>query len=58
MAGNVWEWTASDWSSTSTNKVLRGGSWYLNVYNARTAHRLNYDPDFRYNLLGFRCGSG
>ena len=25
MAGNVWEWTASDYDKTS--KVLRGGSW-------------------------------
>ena len=26
MVGNVWEWTASDWSSKSKTKVLRGWS--------------------------------
>jgi len=27
MAGNVWEWTASEWESGSARRVLRGGSW-------------------------------
>ena len=39
MAGNVWEWTASRWDQGSGGYVIRGGSWYLNRWNARCAFR-------------------
>jgi formylglycine-generating enzyme required for sulfatase activity len=68
LAGNVWEWTsterpgerrsaqvsASAWDST--DRVVRGGSWY-NGYSwffpaaNRSAERKSYRKDY----LGFRC---
>jgi formylglycine-generating enzyme required for sulfatase activity len=53
MAGNVWEWTASDYSSGI--KVLRGGAWGGNWYNVRAAFRDRYPPDDRGDDVGFRC---
>ncbi len=58
MAGNVWEWTASDWSEKSMNKVLRGGSWLYFDLDARAAVRLGDDADSRVISFGFRCGGG
>jgi formylglycine-generating enzyme required for sulfatase activity len=70
MAGNVIEWVA-DWydkdyyaSSPSNNpqgpddgthRVLRGGSWYNNLYYVRTFVRTSLDPMVAYNYVGFRC---
>ena len=53
MAGNVWEWTASDYNDA--NKVLRGGSWSDLASYVRTADRRNITPAFRYDDIGFRC---
>ncbi len=53
MAGNVWEWTASDYDQS--NKVLRGGSWLYEALNARCSYRLRSTPDYRNDNLGFRC---
>jgi len=39
---------------SGTGRVLRGGSFYSNRYNARCAYRLNYNPDARGNYIGFR----
>ena len=63
MAGNVWEWTCSEYAAYSEGKetkcasggdtrLLRGGSWYNNTYNCRSAYRVNVsDGSSRY---GFR----
>jgi formylglycine-generating enzyme required for sulfatase activity len=53
MAGNVWEWTASDYSKD--RKVLRGGSWLHEAEDVRAANRANDTPDSRYYDVGLRC---
>ena len=69
MAGNVWEWTATQWvdnyndyrdvvnndSEGEVNRAVRGGAWN-NVSNksVRTTNRGQYPPADRYNHLGFR----
>ena len=62
--GNAWEWTQSRWSGTVGNdgtgkvanegRVLRGGSFYLNEGDLRSAFRYSYRPFIRNDPLGFR----
>ena len=53
--GNVWEWTESTWSEGSTERVVRGGSWFNGRGDAACAYR-GYDrPANRFNDIGFRC---
>jgi formylglycine-generating enzyme required for sulfatase activity len=53
MAGNVWEWTASDEGGRA---VLKGGSWWdLNPANLRGAARWLEDPSYTSSEIGFRC---
>ncbi|MEK9629428.1 MAG: SUMF1/EgtB/PvdO family nonheme iron enzyme [Nitrospinota bacterium] len=70
MAGNVWEWT-QDWfdekyynNSPEKNpqgpekglrKVVRGGSWYNDVWYLQAGMRFRIAPDVKLNSLGFRC---
>jgi formylglycine-generating enzyme required for sulfatase activity len=56
MAGNVWEWTASDYHKWA--KVLRGGSWANGADDVRGAHRNWNDPVSRFSSVGFRCARG
>jgi len=53
MAGNVWEWTSSDYDNST--KVLRGGSWNSGPGNVRSAVRGRGQPMGRYAKDGFRC---
>lgn len=54
MAGNVWEWTGSDYESGG--KVIRGGSWYDPAYDMRSTNRFRTTPPYRdLSLGGFRC---
>jgi formylglycine-generating enzyme required for sulfatase activity len=56
MAGNVWEWTASEYGAG--NKVLRGGSWRGIPDNVRSANRIRSYPDETIYDFGFRCARG
>lgn len=70
MHGNIWEWCqdhwhdnykgapmdGSAWVTTDENvrRVARGGSWYDNPRNCRSAYRYYGYPENRYNVTGFR----
>ena len=68
MLGNVWEWTedcygpytaaptdgAAKTSGDCSRHVVRGGSWYYNQQNLRSATRDKNAVDNRFNSLGFR----
>jgi formylglycine-generating enzyme required for sulfatase activity len=56
MAGNVWEWTASQ--DESGGVVLRGGGWSHPAEYTRPALRSIHDPEDRYDTDGFRCVVG
>ncbi|MFN0112015.1 MAG: SUMF1/EgtB/PvdO family nonheme iron enzyme [Blastocatellia bacterium] len=65
MSGNVWEWCLSDYDDpkldpneenllTENTRVLRGGSWNIDLSLARAVYR-DYDhPAFRDYGIGFR----
>jgi formylglycine-generating enzyme required for sulfatase activity len=53
MAGNVRQWTATDYDST--HKEERGGSWMSFPQHLRSSHRYRLDPTFRPDTFGFRC---
>ena len=64
---NVWEW-CWDWygdyssgdqtdpigAASGTDRVLRGGSWFISTARLRSALRIIYAPMIRYDILGFR----
>jgi formylglycine-generating enzyme required for sulfatase activity len=70
-AGNVWEWTCSEYrdpydgserrcaSGGGGRRVLRGGSWVDFGRVLRSAYRHAFsDPDFRIGFFGFRLARG
>jgi formylglycine-generating enzyme required for sulfatase activity len=71
MHGNVWEW-CSDWfgsyeaelqadpegPSQGRSRVLRGGSWFYDARDARSAYRIVHDPGFRFRYFGLRVAPG
>jgi formylglycine-generating enzyme required for sulfatase activity len=54
LAGNVWEWTATDAVEPSGWRVLRGGSWYDTGWGVRASRRLAADPALPTPTTGFR----
>jgi formylglycine-generating enzyme required for sulfatase activity len=57
MAGNVWEWTASEWEPGSDRRVVRGGSFVVVRVYARAPVRLRPDPAYRGWSFGVRVGA-
>jgi formylglycine-generating enzyme required for sulfatase activity len=75
MHGNVWEWCLDHWHDTykdaptdgsawlskndNQSRLLRGGSWFNDPWDCRSAYRGRGDPDGRDDGIGFRvvCGS-
>ena len=58
MAGNVWEWTSSEYSKSSRTYVWRGGSFFSNRRYPRPSYRLSDPPDEQVQNLGFRLAGG
>jgi serine/threonine-protein kinase len=70
VLGNVWEWV-NDWydenyyqnspsqdpsgPATGQARVLRGGSWAVDLGFVRASFRVGYYPASRGNGIGFRC---
>ncbi|MBD2705875.1 formylglycine-generating enzyme family protein [Spirosoma sp. BT702] len=55
MLGNVFEWCADEIAEpTPPKRVLRGGSYNLNIQTCRCAYRGFSKPDGRYSYTGFR----
>ncbi|HOT92063.1 MAG TPA: SUMF1/EgtB/PvdO family nonheme iron enzyme [Anaerolineae bacterium] len=52
MAGNVWEWTASDYNLQT--KILRGGAWNFPADSAKVFAFERSRPDNRSHAIGFR----
>ena len=64
--GNVWEWVQDNYAeklpggtdplhgSSGSFRVIRGGSWYSNARDLRSANRNYVNPDNRYYGVGFR----
>jgi hypothetical protein len=51
MHGNVWEWCSD---AEGSDRVCRGGSWYNDAADCRTAARRTGVPAYRDNCYGFR----
>ena len=55
MSGNVWEWCESWYPGyEGTYRVARGGSWNRDALYCRVAYRVNSDPSYSYDNIGFR----
>ncbi len=56
LAGNVWEWTSSNYGASSERRVVRGGSWLAgHAGGLRASSRSDDAPSYRLDFLGFRC---
>lgn len=69
MSGNIYEWCEDDWVDTlkgmpkdgsprkikdEKKRVVRGGSWYYDVFDSRVAIRFGSYTDARFLNIGFR----
>jgi formylglycine-generating enzyme required for sulfatase activity len=69
--GNVWEWTEDCWhddylgapsdgsawtSGGCSDRVIRGGAWYVYPWLLRAAFRIWNSANGRDNVVGFRLG--
>ena len=44
-----------NYQTVTTDRVLRGGSWFNDARSLRVANRVGYSPTYTNVLLGFRC---
>ena len=56
MHGGVWEWCEDDWTVNGTKgmKSVRGGGYWFNSDDCRSANRHGYVPTHRNHGFGFR----
>jgi formylglycine-generating enzyme len=54
MIGNVFQWCADEIAGEAPERVLRGGSYNLNIQTCRCAARGFSTPQGRYSYTGFR----
>ena len=65
MYGNVWEWVQDAWRRElpggrdplvigGSLRVIRGGGWFSNAKDMRSANRNGYSPDVKPDGVGFR----
>lgn len=55
MSGNVFEWTASDWSANYQEKVVKGGNWNSGADNSTCKARFGQPTATTSQAIGFRC---
>jgi hypothetical protein len=55
LSGNVFEWTASDWSDRYQEKVVRGGNWSAGAGNSTCKARFGQPTATTSQAIGFRC---
>jgi formylglycine-generating enzyme required for sulfatase activity len=59
MSGNVLEWCFTEYSSSPSNRINRGGCWRWNALNMIVSIFTFSPPDYEYTDLGFRlCRTG
>ena len=57
MHGNVWEWCEDHHEAADSLRMLRGGSWFNNGWNCRSAYRFRSASDYRLQDFGFRLAA-
>lgn len=55
LSGNVYEWTASEWSSKYQDKVVKGGNWSAGAENSACRARFGQPAATATQAIGFRC---
>jgi formylglycine-generating enzyme required for sulfatase activity len=57
QGGNVYEWTETPISGSSSFRVRRGGSWHFGANNLQASYRISLHPTIQVDDLGFRVAT-